>query len=134
MDIQGEPLKLSDYRGKVVALVFWGTWCGPCMREIPREKALVERMEGRPFAMLGVDTDTDPETALKAMESEGITWPNWHDGDPGAGPITQLYHIQSYPTVYVIDADGKIRSKKAQGQPLDDLVEEMVTELEAASD
>ena len=59
VDIHGKPLALSDYRGKVVALVFWGTWCGPCMREIPREKALVDRMKGRPFAMLGVNTDTD---------------------------------------------------------------------------
>ena len=66
VDVHGKPLMLSDYRGKVVALVFWGTWCGPCMREIPREKALVERMKGRPFAMLGVNTDADADAARKA--------------------------------------------------------------------
>ena len=134
VDVEGNPLKLSDYRGKVVALVFWGTWCGPCMREVPREKALVETMKGRPFAMLGVDTDADPATARKAMDAEGMTWPNWHDGEPGAGPITQLYHVRSYPTVYVIDAEGKIRSKKSLGESLDKLVEDLVAEREAAGD
>ena len=116
VDVHGKPLTLSDYRGKVVALVFWGTWCGPCMREIPREKALVERMKGRPFAMLGVNTDADAVAARKVMEAQGVTWPNWHDGEPGEGPIAKLYHVRGYPTVYVIDAEGKIRSKMVAGR------------------
>ena len=132
VDLSGKPLTLSDYRGKVVALVFWGTWCGPCMREIPREKALVERMKGRPFAMLGVNTDADAEAARKVMEAQGVTWPNWHDGEPGAGPIAKLYHVRGYPTVYVIDGEGKIRSKSSHGDALDKLVEQLVAEQEAA--
>ena len=133
VDLHGHPLALSNYRGKVVALVFWGTWCGPCMREIPREKALVERMKGRPFAMLGIDTETNAEAARKVIESQGITWPNWQDGEPGAGPIAKLYHVQGYPTVYVLDADGKIRSKGSHGNELDQLVEKLVTERETAN-
>jgi peroxiredoxin len=132
VDIHGKPLRLSDYRGRVVALVFWGTWCGPCMREIPREKALFERMKGRPFAMLGVNNDADANTARKVMESQGITWPNWHDGEPGEGPIAKLYRVRGYGTVYVIDAEGKIRSKRSQGNELDQLVEQLVAEREAA--
>jgi thiol-disulfide isomerase/thioredoxin len=134
VDVHGKSLKLSDYRGKVVALVFWGTWCGPCMQEIPREKALVERMKGRPFAMLGVNTDSNAGAAHKVMEVQGITWPNWHDGEPGEGPIAKLYRVRGYPTVYAIDAEGKIRSKNSRGGALDQLVEKLVTEKEAASD
>jgi len=115
-----------------VALVFWGTWCGPCMREIPREKALVERMKGRPFAMLGINTDADAGAARKLMEAQGVTWPNWHDGAPDEGPIARLYHVRGYPTVYVIDARGKIRSKSSHGDQLDQLVEQLVAEMEAA--
>jgi RNA polymerase sigma factor (sigma-70 family) len=133
VDVHGKTLTLSDYRGKVVALVFWGTWCGPCMREIPREKALVERMKDRPFAMLGVNTDADRAVARKVMEAQGVTWPNWHDGEPGAGPIAKLYHVRGYPTVYVIDALGKIRSKRSRGDELDQLVEKLVLEHEAAA-
>ncbi len=131
VDVQGQPLTLSGYRGKVVALVFWGTWCGPCMREIPREKALVERMKGRPFAMLGVNTDADAGAARNVMEAQGVTWPNWHDGAPDVGPIARLYHVRGYPTVYVIDAEGKIRSKSSHGDQLDQLVEQLVAEREA---
>jgi peroxiredoxin len=143
VDVHGKPLKLTDYRGKVVALVFWGTWCSPCMREIPREKELVERMKGRPFAMLGVDTDADTGVARKVMEAQGVTWPNWHDGEPGLeegalvttkGPITKLYHVRGYPTVYVIDAEGKIRSKGSSGSQLDQLVEKLVAEQEDAGE
>jgi RNA polymerase sigma factor (sigma-70 family) len=132
VDVDGKPLKLSDFRGKVVALAFWGSWCGPCMRQIPRERDLVERMKGRPFAMLGVNTDADAELARKVMEAEKVTWPNWRDGVPGDGPIAKLYHVRGYPTVYVIDADGKIRSKKVIGTSLDQLVDKLVAEKEAA--
>jgi peroxiredoxin len=131
VDVHGKPLKLSDYRGKVVAVVFWDTGCGPCMRQIPREKALVERMKGQPFALLGVNTDADVSSARRVMEAQGITWPNWYD-DPGARPIVQLYRVRSYPTVYVIDAEGKIRAKEAHGDVLDQLVEKLVAEREAA--
>ena len=131
-DVHGKPVKLSDYRGKVVALIFWGTWCGPCMQEIPREKALAERMKDRPFAMLGVNTDADAAAARTMMEVQGITRPNWHDGEPGTGPIAKLYHVRGYPTVYVIDAEGKIRSKTAHGDSLDQLVEKLVAEREGA--
>jgi thiol-disulfide isomerase/thioredoxin len=132
VDVHGKPLALSAYRGKVVALVFWATWCGPCMREVPREKTLVEHMKGRPFAMLGVNVDAEAQTAFKAMETQGMTWPNLHDGMPGEGPIAKLYHVRGYPTVYVIDAAGKIRSKKAHGEELGQLVEKLVAEKEAA--
>ena len=137
IDVYGKSLKLSDYRGKVVAVIFWGTWCGPCMREIPRQKALVERMKGRPFAMLGVNTDADAAVARKVMEAQGVTWSNWHDrqGLERAvlsidGPIAKLYHVRGYPTVYVIDAEGKIRSKTAHGDSVDQLVEKLVAERE----
>ena len=97
--MDGRPLKLSDYRGKVVVLVFWGTWCGPCMREVPHEREMAERNKGKPFALLGIDCDSDVAASLKVMKDQGITWPNWNDGDPGEGPITRAYHVRGYPTI-----------------------------------
>jgi thiol-disulfide isomerase/thioredoxin len=130
VDFAGKPLKLSDYRGKVVVLVFWGTWCGPCMAEVPHERALVERLKDRPFALLGVDCDEDKQTAVKVMEAERITWPNWHDGAPGTGPIASLYHVRRYQTVYVLDARGIIRQKDSRGSRLDAIVDVLLKELE----
>jgi hypothetical protein len=99
------------------------------MREVPRE--LVERLKGKPFAMLGVNCDGDKQAALKAMEAEGITWPNWNDGEPGTGPIVKRYHVGGYPTVFVIDTRGIIRSKNSIGTALEKSVDNLLEELEA---
>ena len=127
----GKPLKLSDYRGKVVLLVFWGTWCGPCMREIPHERELSERYKDKPFAVLGVNCDTDKQAAQGAIKSERINWPNWYDGAPGEGPITKSYHIRSYPSVFLIDGKGVIRQKQIIGEALDKAVDELLNETKA---
>jgi len=126
VDFEGKPLKLSDYQGKVVALVFWGTWCGPCMRAIPGERDLVERLKGKPFALLGINCDGDKQAAIKAISSERITWPNWHDGAPDTGPIARRYHVRSYPTVLVLDARGIIRHKDLHGDAIGEAVEKIL--------
>ena len=112
VDIDGKPLKLSDYRGKVVVLVFWGSWCGPCMAQVPHEREFVERLKGKPFALLGVDCEADKDAARQAMARERMTWPNWYDGAPATGPIAERYHVRSYPSVFVLDAKGVIRSRR----------------------
>jgi len=110
-DVDGAPLRLSDYRGKVVVLVFWGTWCGPCMSFLPTEKALVERLKDRPFVLLGVNSDKD-RAALKAESAEkGITWRSWFDGGNTRGPIATRWNVQGWPTIVVIDKAGVIRFK-----------------------
>ena len=72
-DIEGVSLKLSDYRGKVVVLSFWATWCGPCMAMVPHERSLVKRMEGKPFALLGFNGDDDRSAANAAARRENMT-------------------------------------------------------------
>jgi thiol-disulfide isomerase/thioredoxin len=129
--MDGQPLKLSDFRGKVVMLVFWGTWCGPCMQEVPHERELAERFKGRPFTLLGVDCEPNKAAALKVMKEQGITWPNWNDGDPGEGPIAQTYHVRGFPTVVLIDAQGVIRIPNMLGSGLDKAVEDLIKEAEA---
>ena len=111
-------------------LVFWGTWCGPCMKEIPHERALAERHKGKPFALLGVNCDDDKQAAVAAIKSEQITWPNWHDGAPGDGPIAKRYHIRGYPSVFVIDGEGIIRQTQTYmlGDVLDKAVDDLLKE------
>ncbi|MGA2705264.1 MAG: TlpA disulfide reductase family protein [Isosphaeraceae bacterium] len=128
--MDGKPLKLADYRGRVVVLVFWGTWCGPCMQEVPHERELAERFKGRPFTLIGVNCDPDKAAALKVMKEQGITWPNWNDGDPGEGPIVNTYHVRGYPDTFVIDARGVIRHQHLLGSGLDKAVEDLIKEAE----
>ncbi len=127
-DLDDRPLKLSDHRGKVVVLAFWGSWCGPCMAAIPQERELARRLQGKPFVLLGVNAREKPEAARKAVRDAAITWPSWHDGEEGG--IVDRYHIRSFPTVFVIDARGNIRSKEAGGEGLDKFVDQLLAEIE----
>src|SRR5207342_1906767 len=77
--IDGKSLKLSDYRGRVVVLSFWASWCGPCMAMVPHERALVQRMKGKRFALLGINGDQNLESAKHAIQTAGITWPSWQN-------------------------------------------------------
>ena len=127
--LDGKPLKLSDYRGKVVVLSFWESGCGPCIRAMPSENELAERLKGRPFALLGVDSEEDRAAGLKVIRDNQVTWPSWHDG--GAQPIMARYHIASFPTVFVIDAAGIIRHKKISGKAIDKAVDDLLAEMAA---
>jgi thiol-disulfide isomerase/thioredoxin len=133
-DVDGHPLKLSDYRGKVVALVFWASWCGPCMAEVPHERELARKMEGKPFALLGVNMDYKAEKARSTLAEEKITWPNWYDGDPREdSPIGTLYHIRSIPAVFVLDGEGIIRARDVRGDALVKAVETLLKEHASAT-
>ncbi len=125
LDAEGRRFKLSDYRGKVVVLTFSGNWCGPCVAMYPAERALVQRYQGQPFAILSVNTDPDQQALRKSIESGEITWRCWWDGGKD-GAITASWNVRSWPTVYVLDAQGKIREKDLRGEQLDDAVAKLV--------
>ncbi len=133
-DIDGRPMKLSDFRGKVIVISFWATWCGPCMGMVPQEKALVERMTGRPFVLVGVNGDTDRSRAKEISASEGIRWRSfWDAGRPDG--IAVGWGINSWPTVYLIDAKGVIRDcgSGIRGATLDKAVADLIAEAEMAA-
>jgi peroxiredoxin len=129
-DTEGKPMKLSDYRGKVVVLTFWATWCGPCMNQVPFERKLMERMKGKPFVLLGVNADPKKDGLEKAMKDAGIEWRSWFDGSP-PGPIASRWDIRGFPQTFVIDADGVIRHIHLFQKQLDDAVDELIKEMES---
>lgn len=133
-DLHGVPIRLSDFRGKVVVLSFWATWCGPCMELVPEEKALVAAMAGRPFALVGVngDRDEDIDKVRKAVAAEGITWRSFRSGRD-AGSIAERWGIDGWPTVYTIDARGIIREDDFDGSLTPAAFEALVAEAEAGS-
>jgi peroxiredoxin len=132
-DVDGKPLRLSDYRGKVVVLVFSGEWCGPCRAMYPQERELVSRLKDKPFALLGVDTDTEKQTLRKVISDGQITWRCWWDGAMD-GPICKAWDIRGFPTVFVIDALGLIRdSMMGGGKPLDEAVDGLLKEIEKSA-
>lgn len=109
-DTDGKELKLSDYRGKVVLFGFWGHWCAPSRAMFPYERALVKRMEGAPFAVIGVNSDKDKDLIKKQNEVEQITWRSFWNGPDGVnGPIAKDFRVRAWPTLFLIDHEGVIR-------------------------
>jgi thiol-disulfide isomerase/thioredoxin len=128
-DLDGKPLKLSDYRGKVVVVVFWGSWCGPCMAMVPHEKELWERHKDNPFALFGVNCGDTREVAKKTATDKGMAWPSWYSGEETRGDIAIEYDVQQWPTVFVIDAKGVIRFIDVREKELEKAVESLLAEM-----
>jgi thiol-disulfide isomerase/thioredoxin len=131
--VDGKKFKLSDTRGKVTVLVFWASWCGPCMEMVPHERALAARLKDKPFAIVGVNGDEKREKAREVMAREWMTWPSFWNGDGGPdGPITKDWNVYAWPTVYVLDAKGVIRFKGVVRRDLDKAVDDLLKEMEPA--
>ena len=121
-DLDGQPMKLSSYRGKVVVLTFW--W--PQYTEAPQHRKLVERMAGKPFAFIGVYGYDDLTRAKADIEKYGITWPSFWDKRDG--PITRNWNVRSWPNVWVLDRRGVIRYREVRWDELDKAVDTLLRE------
>jgi thiol-disulfide isomerase/thioredoxin len=134
-DLDGQPLKLSDYRGKVIVVSFWGTWCGACMAKVDQEKSFVERMKDRPFALIGVNSDEDRDQAKAIVAQQGINWRSFWD--PGRKDrISVLWGVSGWPTVFVFDAQGSVVGNGISaltGSDFERAIEELVARAEAAA-
>jgi hypothetical protein len=104
------------------------------MAMVPHERELVKRMEGRPFALLGVNSDQagDREKARKATRERQMAWPSWWDGG-FRGAIQTAYDVDHWPTVYVLDSKGVIRYFDVQDKDLDRAVDTLLAEIDHGS-
>jgi TolA-binding protein len=96
----------------------------------PHERSLVKKMEGKPFALLGINTDDNHAQIIKNNADQQITWRSWWDHGR-VGPICRKYKVHGFPTILVLDAKGIIRYKDVRGQALEDAVEALLREMSA---
>jgi peroxiredoxin len=125
--LDGRKAKLSDFRGNVVVLDVWATWCAPCKAMIPHERELVERMKGKPFKLVSLSVDDEKATLTKFLEAEKMPWTHLWNG--ASGGFIEQYQIQFYPTIYVLDAEGTIRFKHVRGEKMDHAVGTLLGEM-----
>ena len=98
----------------------------------PHERSLVKRLEGKPFTILGVNSD--PKDRLRqALKKENITWRSWWDGGDTSGPIATKWNVQGWPTIYVVDHKGVIRYRDVREKQMDAAVEMLLKEISTDS-
>jgi thiol-disulfide isomerase/thioredoxin len=129
-DLDGRPVQLSDFKGKVVVLDVWATWFGPCRLMIPHEREMVNRLAEKPFVLVSISVDETPKTVRDFLTTEPMPWIHWFNGP--AGNVIADLNVYSYPTIYVLDSKGVIRFKDIRDKQLDDAVSSLLKEQEGA--
>lgn len=131
--VDGETFRLSDFRGKIVLVDFWGFWCTTCRRELPHLKDVRDRYKDRDFVIVGVATDEDKDEFRRLAEELDVDWVNAWDGSTD-GPLSRAWGVGFYPTSYLLDAEGRIRKANLRMQYLGLAVKQLLAEHEGAAD
>jgi peroxiredoxin len=102
----GENLRLSEYRGDVVLINFWATWCGPCRQEMPLLDDLYGRYQRVGFNLLGVNIDEDSRRAMQMVQELGVKFPVLFDENK---EVSKLYEVAAMPVTILVDREGIVR-------------------------
>ena len=102
----GAPVSLEAYRGKIVYLDFWASWCPPCQVSLPQLDALQDELGGDLFQVVAVNVDQDPRKAMRILAQMGLSYPSASDPEMS---LPEAYGLETMPTSYLIDGDGVVR-------------------------
>jgi peroxiredoxin len=124
----GDEMKLSDLKGKVVLLDFWASWCGPCRKENPNVVRLYNKYKDKGFDILGVSLDKTKDRWLKAIEADGLTWHHVSDLKGWQNKVAKAYGVSSIPHTILLDQEGKIIATQLRGRSLEQKLSEIFGE------
>lgn len=116
VDLDLNPMKLSDFRGKTVVVTIWASWCQPCLEQIPKEIEFYNKYKDRDVVFVGINGDADADDAKKVEETYKVPWRSFYSEH--GGPETQKksvpwrWNVTFWPSVYIIDPEGVIRYKR----------------------
>ena len=125
-DTTGKPVSLSSFKGKVVLVDFWASWCGPCRAENPNVLAAYNKYSNKGFVVLGVSLDDDKAKWLAAIAKDGLTWTHVSDLTRWKNAAAKQYGVQSIPANFLIDKEGKILASDLRGENLMKKIEEVL--------
>ena len=123
-DLEGKPISIEAYRGKVVLVDFWAVWCGPCVADMPNVKKVYEKYKDKGFDVIGISLDNDEKQLRDFLKKNDIPWRQVYSGKGWDSPVSRQYGIYSIPSVWLIDKDGKLISNNARGEKLENMVAE----------
>lgn len=116
--LAGKEISLSDYKGKRVLLTFWASWCPTCRGENKHLAEIYPEYKEHGFQILGVSLDRSRTNWEKAVEKDGLSWPQVSDLEGVDSPIATLYGVYKTPTTFLIDNTGVIIAKDVMGEDL----------------
>ncbi len=122
----GDRIALGSYRGKVLLVDFWASWCKPCRQEMPTVKSVYKEFHEKGFEILGISLDQSEASFEGYIEEQGITWPQIFDGKGWKSSVGQRYGINSIPATFLIDRKGTIRYRDLRGDKLREAVRELI--------
>jgi peroxiredoxin len=125
-DLEGKSQSPDLYRGKVLLLDFWATWCSPCRAETANLKRLYRRYHKRGLHIVGISLDTNPGAVLKFIAEENIRWPQLWDGRGPKGELARQMGVMAIPKMILIDRKGIIREVSSGGSSLDEAVRKLM--------
>ncbi len=126
--IDGKPLSLSKYKGKVVLVDFWATWCPPCVKEIPNIKKFYAEMKGKNFEIIGISLDKKIDTVKAYVKENKMEWPVACSEKYWKDPTSDLYGVNSIPSYWVVDKKGILRHFTQDSNEFVKVIKELVAE------
>ena len=122
----GKEFNLKDFKGKVVLVDFWATWCGPCVREIPNIQDAYKQYHSKGFEVIGVSVDHDRDDLVQFLDKRKLPWKSINNDDGVA--LAKKYDINSFPNPILVGRDGRIVSLRARGSQLHRLLARLIDE------
>ena len=122
-DLDGKPISVAGFKGKVVLVDFWATWCPLCLKDLPDIIATYKKHHADGFEIIGVSLDSDHDKLSSFLkQTDGMTWPQFFDGQTWTNQLAVKYGVEALPFNVLVGPDGNIIGKSLHGEELEDTV------------